>query len=155
MLTPKAAILFKIVRTCAMTPKAAILFKIVHTYAKECLILKYKYVQNPWSYPLKCPIYFQFWVLPFTLKFMRVYSQFLDWQKWQQRNQNHQLNDNRPISSGCWQKPVLVRNCAKLTLVCDWRKHGLPEWLKEMRDTYKSPKHTVDFCFPCLSRKDT
>ena len=48
MLTPKDAILFKIVRTCAMTPKAAILFKIVHTYAKVCLILKYKYVQNPW-----------------------------------------------------------------------------------------------------------
>ena len=48
MLTPKDAILFKIVRTCAMTPKAAILFKIVHTSAKECLILKYKYVQNPW-----------------------------------------------------------------------------------------------------------
>ena len=47
MLTPKDAILFKIVRTCAMTPKAAILFKIVHTCAKECLILKYKYVQNP------------------------------------------------------------------------------------------------------------
>ena len=50
MLTPKDAILFKIVRTCAMTPKAAILFKIVHTCAKECLILKYKYVQNPWYY---------------------------------------------------------------------------------------------------------
>ena len=48
MLTPKDAILFKIVRTCAMMPKAAILFKIVHTCAKECLILKYKYVQNPW-----------------------------------------------------------------------------------------------------------
>ena len=48
MLTPKDAILFKIVRTCAMTPKAAILFKIVHTCAKECLILNYKYVQNPW-----------------------------------------------------------------------------------------------------------
>ena len=48
MLTPKDAILFKIVRTCTMTPKAAILFKIVHTCAKECLILKYKYVQNPW-----------------------------------------------------------------------------------------------------------
>ena len=47
-MTPKDAILFKIVRTCAMTPKAAILFKIVHTCAKECLILKYKYVQNPW-----------------------------------------------------------------------------------------------------------
>ena len=51
MLTPKDAILFKIVRTCAMTPKAAILFKIVHTCAKECLILKYKYVQNPWLSP--------------------------------------------------------------------------------------------------------
>ena len=47
MLTQKDAILFKIVRTCAMTPKAAILFKIVHTCAIECLILKYKYVQNP------------------------------------------------------------------------------------------------------------
>ena len=55
MLTPKDAILFKIVRTCAMMPKAAILFKIVHTCAKECLILKYKYVQNPWY---KC---FQTW----------------------------------------------------------------------------------------------
>ena len=44
MLTQKDAILFKIVRTCAMTPKAAILFKIVHTCAIECLILKYKYV---------------------------------------------------------------------------------------------------------------
>ena len=33
-----------------MTPKAAILFKIVHTCVKECLILKYKYVQNPWKY---------------------------------------------------------------------------------------------------------
>ena len=54
MLTPKDAILFKIVRTCAMTPKAAILFKIVHTCAKECLILKYKYVQNPWFYILEC-----------------------------------------------------------------------------------------------------
>ena len=32
-----------------MTPKAAILFKIVHTCARECLILKYKYVQNPWQ----------------------------------------------------------------------------------------------------------
>ena len=31
-----------------MTPKDAILFKIVHTCAKECLILKYKYIQNPW-----------------------------------------------------------------------------------------------------------
>ena len=41
MLTPKDAILFKIVRTCAMTPKDAILFKIVHTCAKECLILTY------------------------------------------------------------------------------------------------------------------
>ena len=50
MLTPKDAILFKIVRTCAMTPKAAILFTIVHTCAKECLILKYKYFQNPWLY---------------------------------------------------------------------------------------------------------
>ena len=49
------AILFKIIRTCAMTPKAAILFKIVHTCAKECLILKYKYVQyvqNPWFHPV-------------------------------------------------------------------------------------------------------
>ena len=52
MLMPKDAILFKIVRTCAMTPKAAILFKIVHTCARECLILKYKYVQNPCQYPL-------------------------------------------------------------------------------------------------------
>ena len=50
MLTPKDAILFKIVRTCAMTPIDTILFKIVHTCAKECLILKYKYVQNPWYY---------------------------------------------------------------------------------------------------------
>ena len=41
MLTPKDAILFKIVRTCAMKPKDAILFKIVHTCAKECLILTY------------------------------------------------------------------------------------------------------------------
>ena len=48
MLTPKEAILFKIVHTCAMTPKDAILFEIVHTCAKECLILKYKYIQNPW-----------------------------------------------------------------------------------------------------------
>ena len=47
MLTQKDAILFKIVHTCAMMPKATILFKIVHTCAKECLILKYKYVQNP------------------------------------------------------------------------------------------------------------
>ena len=31
-----------------LTPKDAILFKIVHTCAKECLILKYKYIQNPW-----------------------------------------------------------------------------------------------------------
>ena len=53
MLTPKDAILFKIVHTCAMTPKDAILFKIVHTCAKECLILKYKYIQNPWCYPYK------------------------------------------------------------------------------------------------------
>ena len=50
MLTPNDAISFKIVRTYAMTPEDAILFKIVHTCAKECLILKYKYVQNPWSY---------------------------------------------------------------------------------------------------------
>ena len=41
MLTPKDAILFKIVHTCAMTLKDAILFKIVHTCAKECLILTY------------------------------------------------------------------------------------------------------------------
>ena len=44
----KTPFCLKIVRTCAMTPKAAILCKIVHTCAKECLILKYKYVQNPW-----------------------------------------------------------------------------------------------------------
>ena len=50
MLTPKDAILFKIVHTCAMMPKDAILFEIVHTCAKECLILKFKYIQNPWSY---------------------------------------------------------------------------------------------------------
>ena len=41
MLTPKDAILFKIVHTCAMRPKDAILFNIVHTCAKECLILTY------------------------------------------------------------------------------------------------------------------
>ena len=46
MLTPKDAILFKIVHTCAMMLKDAILFNIVHTRAKECLILKYKYVQH-------------------------------------------------------------------------------------------------------------
>ena len=52
MLMPKDAILFKIVHTCAMTTKDAILFKIVHTCAKECLILKYKYIQNPWRDPV-------------------------------------------------------------------------------------------------------
>ena len=52
MLALKDAILFKIVHTCAMTPKDFILFKTVHTCAKECLILKYKYVQNPWYYVL-------------------------------------------------------------------------------------------------------
>ena len=31
-----------------LMPKDAILFKIVLKYAKECLILKYKYIQNPW-----------------------------------------------------------------------------------------------------------
>ena len=33
-----------------LTPKDVILFKIVHTCAKECLILKYKYIQNPCFY---------------------------------------------------------------------------------------------------------
>ena len=31
-----------------MMPKDTILFKIVHTCAKECLILKDNYIQNPW-----------------------------------------------------------------------------------------------------------
>ena len=39
-----------------MTPKDAILFKIVHTCAKECLILKYKYIQNPWYNWLDHPV---------------------------------------------------------------------------------------------------
>ena len=33
-----------------LTPKDAILFKIVNKCAIECLILKYKYIQNPWPY---------------------------------------------------------------------------------------------------------
>ena len=37
-----------------LMPKDAILFKIVHTCAKDCFILKYKYIQNPW--------YHHFWV---------------------------------------------------------------------------------------------
>ena len=32
-----------------LTPKDAILLKIVLNCAKECLILKYKYIQNPWD----------------------------------------------------------------------------------------------------------
>ena len=35
-----------------LMPKDAILFKIVLKCAKECLILKYKYIQNPWFYVL-------------------------------------------------------------------------------------------------------
>ena len=33
-----------------LTPKDAILFKIDLKCAKECPILKYKYIQNPWFY---------------------------------------------------------------------------------------------------------
>ena len=90
MLTPKDAILFKIVHTCAMTPKDAILFTIFHTYAKECLILKYKYIQNPWSNSLRryspaqhldCRPRGVFIIILYYVK-SETTSTFIKWLKW-------------------------------------------------------------------------